>query len=275
LAIVLVAVFGFNAAALWDLRSGNVALVETGLLWLAFAAFVRGQRSVFGVLVVVAAVFKLIPIAFLALLLVPAPPERPRPARLVALLLGFAALIVGPTLVGPTADWRGFAGNVPAAIPQGDANPGALALALEIVQPLPGDPSDAWRIAIAIWVAYVVALVAISLPWLRRTWRNPDPLTWVMAATSLFVLLSPRPMAYGYVLAIPAALHFAGHWAKGRVMGLLVALILSAQGLARVAGYPPSGTLSYHAPFLLALLLWLAEALRRPSSDERARPAIG
>jgi hypothetical protein len=264
LALVLVAVFGFNAAALWDLRSGNVALIEIGLLWVGLTAYVRGHRTVFGVLIVVAAVFKLLPIAFLALLLVPAPPERLRPAQLAALLIGFVALIVGPTLVGPSANWRGFASNVSAAIPQGDANPGALALALEVVPHTSGDPDGSWPMAIAIWTAYVLTLLAISLPWLRRAWRAQDPVTWAMGSTMLFVLLSPRPMAYGYVLVVPAAFHFAGRWARGRILSLLVALALSAQGLARVAGYPPSGTIAYHAPFLMALLLWVAEALRAP-----------
>ena len=39
--IIVVTLLGFNLALLWDLRTGNVALLEVLLLWFAFAAYPR------------------------------------------------------------------------------------------------------------------------------------------------------------------------------------------------------------------------------------------
>src|SRR4030095_16139597 len=63
--------FGFNAAVLWDLRTGNVSVLEQLLLWLPFARYAGGHRKSFAALVVAASIFKLQPILFLALLLRP------------------------------------------------------------------------------------------------------------------------------------------------------------------------------------------------------------
>ncbi len=266
LPLAMAAVFGFNAALLWDLRSGNVAMFEIALLWLAFACYVRHQRARFGVLVAVAAIFKIAPLAFLALLLVPANGVRPRPRSLVALVLAFTLTVVGPTLVPPAAGWSGFATHAARAFPAGDANPGALALAWALWSAT--GAGEAWPRALTTWSVYVVALIALSIPWCLSTWRRRDPVDWVMGASLLFVLLWPRPMAYGYLLAIPAVLHFAQSIPGGRTASLLVAMLLSMQGLARVASYPLQGLLSHHLPFLMTLGLWLAVAagaLRGPA----------
>src|SRR5262249_36703490 len=93
LPLALVAVFGWNAAALWDVRAGNVAIVECALVWSALACFVRGRRSAFAALVVVAACFKLLPAMFLLLLLVPAAESAPSLRRFAAAIAAWVAVI--------------------------------------------------------------------------------------------------------------------------------------------------------------------------------------
>lgn len=63
LAIALTAVFGWNGAALWDLRAGNVAIVGATLLWGAFGTCAAGRRTAFAALVVAASCLKLAPSA--------------------------------------------------------------------------------------------------------------------------------------------------------------------------------------------------------------------
>jgi len=69
--VLAVLVFGYNAAAVWDLKTGNIAALEALLLWAAFGAYVGGRRAEFAAWVVAASLFKLLPIAFLLLLLAP------------------------------------------------------------------------------------------------------------------------------------------------------------------------------------------------------------
>jgi len=268
LALMLAAVFGFNGALLWDLRSGNVALLEVALLWLGFATYVAHRRAWFGALVVAASIYKLLPIAFLALLLVPAKGRRWPLRLLVICLLAFASITVGPTLVPPASRWSGFSPHMASAFPAGDANPGFLALiwalasAAGVVEP--------WRLALSAWGVYALAVTALSVPWFLGVWRRRDAQDLVMGAALIYVLLSPRPMAYGYLLAIPPALHFTRSLPGGTTAALLVALVISAQGLARVANYPLQGLAAHHLPFLIVLTLWLAVAggaLRGPARN--------
>ena len=274
LPLALLAVFGWNAAALWDLRAGNVALVETALLWAGFGCFVAGRRGAFAALVVAAACFKLVPAAFLLLLLVPTGGHRPAPGRLLAALAALALVAWGPLLVGPAARWRGFLEHVPDAATLGEANPSGLALAHALAGAAHLSAPATARLAVALWVAFALALAALSLPFLRATWRARDARRWVMAAVLLELLLEPRPMAYGFVRLAPAPLFFSPapfHRPAGR---LLLALALAAQGLARAASLQVDSPAVTFAPFLLTLAVWLLVA-RGGGRTDPAPSAIG
>ena len=270
LPLALVAVFGWNQAALWDLRTGNVALFECALLWSAFGCFAAGRRTAFAALVVAAACFKLTPAAFLLLLLVPTGEERPRPLRLIGWLALLGALVWAPTLIGPAARWDGFLTHLPAANTLGESNPSMFGLLTVLSEDAGVAEPQATRLAAVLWALYALALIALSVPFLRRAWRGRDARHWVMGAVFLYVLLAPRPMAYGFLLLVPAPLFFApppfdrpaGRW--------LLALALSVQGLTRAANHPGNSVLYHYAPALLALCVWLLVTRDR---EPRSGPA--
>ena len=257
LAIALVALFGWNGAALWDLRSGNVATLEAALLWAAFACFVRGRRGWFAVLVVAAACFKLLPAVFLVLLLVPPGAVRADPVCFALAAAALLALVFGPLWIGPAAAWEGFLRHVPAALAAGEANPGVpsafAALALQAGRTAP----EAARIA---WIGYALfaaALAAASAPYLRRTWRAASAADGIMAAVFLYTLLAPRPMAYGFILLAPAPLYFAPRPFDGAIGRWMLVLALCAQGFMRVARMPSDAWVAVYSPALLTLAVWL------------------
>jgi hypothetical protein len=147
--LVLASVFAFNAALVMDLRSGNVAIIEGLALWIAFACYVRDRRWPFAILVAVAASLKLLPIAFLALLLVPSRQARPAPGLLLAGLGLFGAIAFLPAAWG--ASWPAvlFAG-APAVRPHGEFNPCALGMfdSSSADRPAPGRASRSGRDAV-------------------------------------------------------------------------------------------------------------------------------
>jgi hypothetical protein len=272
LPLALIAVFGWNEAALWDLRTGNVALLECGLLWTAFACFVAGRRAAFTGLVVAGACFKLLPALFLLLLLVPTQGKAPSPRHLLAGLVLLAVLVWGPTVIGPASHWERFFRHIPDARTLGESNPGALgfatvlAAAARITQ-----PGASWA-ATSAWLAYALALLAASIPFLRKVWRERDPRIWVMTAVFLFVLLEPRPMAYGFVLMAPAPLFFAPKVFRRPAGELLLALAVSAQGLFRAANQHSDSLLYTYSPALLTPLVWFL-ILESESRDPNPRGA--
>ena len=75
-AALLILCFGLNATLIWDLSSGNPALLEQALLWLALAALLSGHDKRYGVLIAMAALLKVLPAFFLLLPVLAFP--RPR-----------------------------------------------------------------------------------------------------------------------------------------------------------------------------------------------------
>jgi len=274
--IAAVAIFGFNAAAVWDVATGNVAIVEQALLWTGFAAYAADRRRLFAVCVVAAALFKLFPILFLVLLL--APSKRSEPSwRLAGVSLGaFLLLVFGPVLGG--VPWaRGFLQNLPAERPWGEVNPSALGLIDTLsgshTQPLFARP---YTLLLA-WAAYIAVVIAVSVPTLRNLWRRRDPVTWVFATAVLYALLVPRMMVYTYLLVLVPVLALVSPLAR-RVGGItLVGALLVAQALAKPwLGARYQGTWSAHLAFLMLLGFWLVylaagAATARPAPRATAR----
>jgi hypothetical protein len=255
--IAAVAVFGFNAAAVWDLATGNVAIIEQALLWSGFAAYVADRRRLFAGFVVAAALFKLFPILFLALLLVPSRRSKPRRKLAGIALASFIVLVFGPVLTGVT--WgRGFLRNLPAERPWGEVNPSALGL----IDTLAGSHSQPLLAApyttLIAWIAYTVLVLAVSVPTLRGLWRRQDPQTWIFAAALLYALLVPRMMVYTYLLVLVPVLALVSPIVRPVGGMVVVAALLVAQALAKPCfGVRYQGTWSAHLAFLMLLGFWL------------------
>ena len=277
-AICVCVAFGFNASAVWDLTTGNVAIVEQLLLWTALAAVVEGRTARAAAATVLGSLFKVTPIAFLALL---AAPVRGRFAGWRPLLLGalaLLALVLGPSLAG--ADWAsGYLRNLPAERPWGYANPSALGL----IDTLTGvnrtaDSGPAQRNAL-LWGAFAAVVLALGARWIRHLWRTRDATLWVMTAALVYPLLHPRPMSYGYLMAIPAVL-----WLVPRCLGLpgTAPAVATAVAVALPWMAIPALRLDYstplvaNAPFFLLLLCWGIVAVRGPvAAPGPAGPAGG
>jgi glycosyl transferase family 87 len=277
--LLAVLVFGFNAAAVWDLKTGNIATMEALLLWAGFAAYVEGRRAEFAAWVVAASLFKLLPIVFLLLLLAPSR-KGPRDAKLaLGALAAWAVVVFLPVLVGP--GWaRDYVHQLPAERPWGTASPSALGL----IDMLLGEQAapllaPSWR-AMSLWAAYALALIAVSIPPLRRLWRRGDDAERVMAAVVLFVLLMPRTMAYSYLVALAPGLALGAPILRRLGGSFAVGGVLMAQALlAPVLRFDYRNPWLANAPFLLLLGLWIAfrvnESRRHLSAPPRSvlRPA--
>jgi hypothetical protein len=257
LSLVLIAAFGWNSSAQWDLAAGNVAILEGGLVWAAFACYLASRRTWFAVLVVAAACFKLTPAAFLVLLLVPTTRAPASPGRFCIALTLLAVVVMGPTLLGPAAHFARFWSHVPDATDYGLANPSALGLATWSVQAAGITGPMATVLARGLWIAYAAGLITCSLPLLRHAFGLGDARRVIMVAVFLYVLLQPRPMAYGYVLLTPAPLFFSPRPFTGRVGQLVLGLVLAAQGLWRLTSNVSGSPLVTYGPFLMSLCVWL------------------
>jgi hypothetical protein len=227
----------------------------------------------FAALIVMAACFKVLPALFLMLLLLPTRGGRPSNWLFGAGVAALVAVTLGPTLVGPAASFQKFWTAVPDATGYGDANPSALGLLAMLAQLIGASGANATLAANVLWGAYAVGLIVVSLGLLRAAWERRDERLAVMCAVFLYVLLLPRPMAYGFVILTPAPFFFAPKPFNRTAGRLVLALVLSAQGLWRLTSIRSDSFLVTYAPFLLTLCIWLLVV--NEHSESRAQASAG
>ncbi len=269
--IALVMLFGFDGAALFDLRTGNVAMFETLLVWTGLALWRHGRMHGAALCIVLASLFKLTPIAFLALLLLPDATGRRRGIAFGVALASFAAAIVLPAFVGPAAPWHPLTAALHAPHPAAADDPGALALitTLPVLAYVPfPDP------ALALWCVYAAVVAGLALLWWRRGAPTWDAGTRACAAAMVWMLLAPRPMCYGYVMAVIPALTLAPRALRSGTGTVALALLLSAQAGFRLMGYPPATPWAEQLPFLTLLALWLLRVAEDLASGRTAPAGV-
>jgi len=263
-AVLGVTLFGFNAAVLWDLRTGNVAIVEALLLWAGFLSYVRGRALRSACFISAASVFKIAPVAFLGLLVVVPSPAR---KRVLAVILGVTLLAALLAAGGPlTLRWVvALAHSIVGERQTGEVNPSALGI-------LDGILGQRHRgLALALFGLYACAIILAALPMLRRLRRRGSPEEWVIVAITLWVLLSPRAMIYSYVLMIVPALSVVQHLITSPRVQVLSYFILMTQGLVRLLpGRPPAALAE--GPFLLTLAVFALLVARIGSVESQRSP---
>ena len=249
LALLLVFVsLGFHESAVRDLRWGNVSTFEQLFLWAGFLSFIRARFYLFSLLIVLASLFKITPIAFLGLLVFV--PKRRGWWPMACGLLAFLA-IQGLSYATDPAGYQKFLGSASAIglgdIGLGDAlNPSTLTFFRDFFG------GSLAEVLYLLTVLIVASLFAYRLSSQRTDWQ---PLDLLLGATLLFTLASPRMKDYSYMLLIFPTAWFVQSMAAERLQW--------AWGLALLA-------IVHFFPYqslLIALLLffwWLKGWARRP-----------
>ena len=271
--LCLSAAFAFNGSVIWDLRTGNVTTIQDLFLWLGFAAYVRGRRLLAAVGILAGSIFKLIPAMFLVLLLLRVGDRRPSWKTVLISLLAFLIVVfAAPLLILPWSPQ--LLSSLAFGGPWGMANPSALNLINSLAVHSHG-VSLPENLNILVWLYYAVTLLLVSVFALRRAWVSEDATLWVLTLTALFVLLNPRPVAYGYFLAIPAMFALVPEALKFWRLGT-VALAISAQAVVGAFVRYEDAWMTNLA-FLILLTLWLLYAYwcaRQAIGVKRQGPGI-
>jgi len=255
---LVTALLAFDLALLWDMRSGNVALIEEALLWFGLLAYIRGRFVAAAVLIALGSVFKLYPIALLLLLLVPPPIGRVRAIATVAGFALFCALVAAPLV--PLASWvHALVHELARERLTADISPGALGLFDWTLARQPW--STAW-VAPGLFVLYGVLFLVLSRGALYEAYRSASRLDMVITATLAGFLLSPRVMIYTYASAVVPVLFVFHTKIRSRKLRVAATILLIAPGIIRLIpgkALPGTGAASF-AFVLLAWALWAHRA---------------
>ena len=261
---------GFNLAVLWDLRTGNVAIIEAAILWLAFTNYIRRRLLLTALLIALASAFKLLPILLLGVI---AMSRQPAKVRLRWMAVGVAVLL---TLVAwPTPLLPGSISALSSASvgnrPYGDINPSALGMADWFVSTIELPASAGPVVSVMLYLAYCAAILASGLRILFREYESDSRVDQVISIVLLWLLLSPRVMVYSYVMAIVPVLYVVQKRVQSLGWRAAAIALLLAEGIVRLLpGRPPAilGPLS----FLLLLGAWLLW-IRTPSTEGQGKAA--
>jgi hypothetical protein len=274
--LYLLSLLAFNNTIYLDLRAGNVSLIEQALLWLAFWAYMKDKLVAFCVLVLLAASFKLLPIAFLGLLLIR--PSGKKLALLALSALGFAAFIGASQLAQPEL-FRAFLDNAAETNTEDKIlNPSTYAFCHDLVGLVLGskDAPPNPRLGDALYIALALSAAIATIVAMRRFERAApaDRLrNQLFLACFLYALVAPRFKDYSYVLLIVPAAHLLYAYARRLPASLVWLGVLCVPVVNQpMPAFEAFGVLLLdYYPQFVAAVLWL---MYLRFAREQSRPPV-
>lgn len=250
-------IFGFDFALAVALVSGNVSIIESLLVWIALAALVKENPNRFVAVILVSAIFKVLPLIFLPLIfLVPVTSGTLRRSGLF--LIVFALIWSSPVLWAPDL-MQSYLTAATSRFELGRLNPCTLAFSVDLMG---GDGKG-----FLLYCALAAAVGLVTIWRIRRTYVSADKVMRLCVAIFACALIAPRFKNYSYVLLVPPAL-----LASNRAWPLWIINIIGFGLIARVIGIEDSLIGTYSAWVALALnwVITLSQLPSQKSVSERA-----
>lgn len=255
LALLVMIPLAFAGAAQVDLRSGNLAVFEQLLIWLGLTNFMRGKALSFVLYILLAASFKLLPLALLLLVFCKDGSGRPRGLDLAAgaMLLAIALhYVLSAGLMDSYMDSMGIRDE------RGSINPCSFAFWGSLLHFFAG-PELAAPESWLRWLLYLLGACLVFVTGARRVWIKlpKDRLAAILTASLTYALILPRFKDYSYLLLIPAAiaacLSQRGTW---RILPLCLLFCLPTHDLTWISSEGLRGFVSYY-PLYCVGAVWL------------------
>ena len=195
----------FNSAVFLDMIAGNINLVQQALLWIGFSFYIRGRYKLFCLFILIAASFKMTPIFFLILLLLPDDKNKYK------YFFGAGAVFLGYLLIQYLVVPDFFTGFIKNALivvgEPGGVVPSThklIAGIFEIVSNITGMTiPPAFQPTIFIIIAAVVVFFSYKACLrLKQAQLDNRAMLEVFMVCLVYALIHPRFKDYGYILLI-------------------------------------------------------------------------
>ena len=195
----------FNSTVFLDMIAGNINLVQQAMLWLGFSFYIRERYKLFCLFILIAASFKMTPIFFLILLLLPDDKNKYKyffGAGAVFLSYLLIQYIMVPDL------FTGFIKNALIVVGErGEVVPSTnklITALFEMVSKISGmTMPSAIQSAIFLIIAAVVVLFSYKACLrLKQTQLENRAMMEVFVVCLVYALIHPRFKDYGYILLL-------------------------------------------------------------------------
>jgi len=195
----------FNGSVFLDMIAGNINLVQQALLWLGFSFYIKGRYKLFCLFTLIAASFKMTPIFFLILMLLP--DERDKYKYFFGAGAIFLAYLLIQYLVVPDL-FTGFIKNALIVVGEkGAVVPSTnkmIAGIFEIFSQITGlTPPKALATTIFIAIAATVVICSYRACRRLRVKKMADrAMLEIFMVCLVYALIHPRFKDYGYILLL-------------------------------------------------------------------------
>jgi hypothetical protein len=195
----------FNSTVFLDMIAGNINLVQQAMLWLGFSFYIRGKYKLFCLFTLIAASFKMTPIFFLILMLLPA--DKNKYQCFFGSGAIFLAYLLIQYLIAPDL-FTGFIKNALEVVGEpGGVVPSTnklIAGICEIISKFSGMTlPHAFQSAIFILIAAAVVFFSYQACMrLKHAQTDNRAMLEVFVVCLVYALIHPRFKDYGYILLI-------------------------------------------------------------------------
>jgi len=195
----------FNSTVFLDMIAGNINLVQQALLWLGFSYYVKARYKLFCLFTLIAASFKMTPIFFLILMLLP--DDKDKYKYFFGAGAAFLAYLLIQYLVVPDL-FTGFIKNALVVVGEpGGVVPSTnklIAGIFEVISKITG-LNMPQALQSAIYISIAAAVVFFSYQACRRLKRanlENRAMLEVFVVCLVYALIHPRFKDYGYILLL-------------------------------------------------------------------------
>lgn len=199
--IVWYAMLGFHGALFSDLGTGNIAVFESLLIWLALEAWVEGKTGRFAAWIMCAGQFKLAPFAFLGMLSWNSPRHRRILVLSFATLAGIMAALFS---IAPDA-WRRFLSLAAAIDERGLNNQCQAALWRDLLGAEIGSVGSGTALVPYLLLSALILLTTWNAGYRASFHGRSARQRAAYLAVLAFALTAPRFKSYSFLLLTPAA----------------------------------------------------------------------
>jgi hypothetical protein len=195
----------FNSTVFLDMIAGNINLVQQAMLWLAFSFYIKRRYKLFCLFTLIAASFKMTPIFFLILMLLPDDKNKYKyffgAGAVVLAYLLIQYLIVPQLFIGFIKNALIVVGEKGEVVPSTNK---LIAYIFEIFSKITGMMiPHAFQSAIFILIAAMVVFISFKA-WRRLKCTGIDnrAMLEVFLVCLVYALIHPRFKDYGYILLL-------------------------------------------------------------------------
>lgn len=249
----------FNSTVFLDMIAGNINLVQQAMLWLGFSFYLRGRYTLFCLFTLIAASFKMTPIFFLILMLLP--DDNNKYKYFFGAGAVFLAYLLVQYLIVPDL-FTGFIKNALIVVGEkGGVAPSTNKLIAAFIEGIANMSGSAPPQALATGLFLTAAAGVVLFSYkacmrLKQLAMSNRAILEVFMVSLVYGLIHPRFKDYGYILLLVPSYYIIKNTRYTKIAPFLFILFIMSNRLMLPIAAPLYDVIWTYYPLLVAYCVW-------------------